>query len=233
MSAPLPIVLAFILCSLTGCACFDSCNWCSNPWADTDDGYDVPPAPDVNFPPPVLSIHVGETTKIIQEMSAELKHARHLHLQHANTYYNEEGIHTVQLQFISQDILELCEARMLIVDLSETLVAKYNENPLLFHEFAGGSLSPAGLEIYIDFESYYIKYVDPFYVKWLTMEGGFIRFYTQDADDLDKNNWHYRTEAFNTSKDIVYYQRLGEEAYDAAHGRAKSVFGTKRFYPED
>lgn len=231
MSARLPITIALMLCTLTSCACFDSCNFCFDPWSSSSN--DVPGAPDVILPSPVMSIHAQETTRIIQEMAAELKHARHLHLEQANTYYNEEGIHTVQLNFISQDILEMCEARMLIVDLVGTLLSKYNEDPLLFPELAGGGLYAHNLEIYIDFESYYIKYVDPFYVKWICMEDGGISFYTADADDLDKNNWHVKRESFYTSRDIVFYQRRGEEAYNTAHGKNKTIFGTKRYFPED
>ena len=232
MSARLPITLALMLCTLTSCGCFDSCNFCFDPWSSSNSN-DVPGAPDVNLPSPVLSIHAEETTRIIQEMAAELKHARHLHLEQANTYYNEEGIHTVQLKFISQDILELCEARMLMVDLVSTLLDKYNSDPLLFPELSNGGLYPQNLEIYINFESYYIKYVDPFYVKWVCMEDGSISFYTADADDTDKNNWHVKRESFYTSRDIVFYERKGEEAYDKAHGKGKTIFGSKRYYPED
>lgn len=231
MFAPLPLVISLMFSLLTGCACFDPFCICSD--SGSSGGYDVPSAPDASLPPPVLAVHAEEVTRIVQEMAAELKHARHLHLEDSNTYFNEEGIHTIQLTFISQDILELCPARMLIVDMVETLLAKLNSNPLLAPEFTNQGFFPHNLEIYINFESYYIKYVDPFYIKWICMEDGKITFYTADADDTDKMSWHSRKESFYTSRDIVYYERKGEQTYKDTHERARTIFGNKRFFPNE
>lgn len=230
MRVPLHLALLMTFSLLSGCACFDPFCWC------TGNSYfqaEVPPEPDVLLPPPVMSVHVDQVTGIIQELTAELKHARDLHLEQANTYYNEEGIHTIQLKFYSQAIVELCQARMLIVDLVETFLAKLNEDPYLAPEFVDGGFFPHNLEIYINFTSYYNKYVDPYYTKWIFMENGKIVFYTADVDDNDKSCWHTKRESFYTSRDIVYYQRQGEETYRFTHEPLRSIFGSKRFFPTE
>lgn len=223
------ITFSLTLSLLTSCSYFEPfCNDCAP--CSSNDGYDIPGAPDVNLPSPVLSIHAEEITAIVQDYSVELKNYKHLYLQHANTYYNEEGIHTIQLRYISQDLLELCEARKLIIDVSEGMLDQLNCNPLLVPEFTNHAFYPFNLEIYISFESYFAKYVDPFYVKWITMEDAKIAFYMADVNDNDKLCWHARKEAYNTSRDIVFYQRLAEDKFKAEHEPNRSVFSDKRFY---
>lgn len=195
--------------------------------------YPVPPAPYIELPKPRLSIHSGDVTAIVQDLAVEWKNQRHLHLRHANTYYNEDGIYAIQLRFISQDIIELCEARKLIIDVSEGLLEQLNSNPNLLAEFTNHAFYPFNLEIYIDFESYYIRYVDPFYIKWITMEDAQIAFYTYDVKDTDKKGWHARKESYSTSRDIVFYQRLGEDKYEAMHAPDRTIFGDKRLYLRD
>lgn len=226
--------LAFSL--LTSCSYFEPfhCESSCSPESSSSyyGNYDIPGAPDVDLPAPVLSIHAGEVTAIIQDYSVELKYQKHLHLQHANTYYNEQGIHTIQLRYISQDILELCDARKLIIDVSEGMLDQLNSNPVLVPEFTNYAFYPFNLEIYIDFESYFTRYVDPFYIKWISMENAVITYYSADVTDNDKNSWHARKEAYNTSRDIVFYQRLAEDKYKAMHEPNRAIFGNKRFYPE-
>lgn len=215
--------------SCDSCVPFDqSCNSC-----DRSGNNEVPEAPYVELPAPTLSIHAEEITAIIQEYSVELKNRKRLHLEHANTYYNEEGVQTIQLRYSSQDIIELCEARKLIIDVTEGMLDQLNSNPLLIPEFANQAFYPFNMEIYINFESYFIKYVDPFYIRWITMEDGQILFYTADVNDNDKSAWHYRKESYNTSRNIVLYQRLAEDNYKAMHETDRSVFGDKRFYAEE
>jgi hypothetical protein len=217
---------------LTGCSCFEPFSNDCAPCATGGSGYDIPEAPYVDLPSPVLSIHAEEITAIIQDYSVELKNFKHLYLQHANTYYNDAGIHTIQLSYISQDLLELCDARKLIIDVSEGLLDQLNSNPLLIPEFTNRAFYPFNLEIYINFESFFAKYIDPFYVKWIMMEDAKIAFYTADVNDNDKLCWHARKEAYDTSRDIVFYQRLAEDKFKAMYEPDRAVFGEKRYYPD-
>lgn len=238
MHSLLSAFLAMTLVLLSGCSCqnpFSNFN-CGIPnifgddSCDSNERYDVPQAPNVDLPPPVLSVHAEEITAIVQEYSVELRNLKRLHLRHANTYYNESGIHTIQLQYISQDIVELCQARKLIIDIAEGFLGQLNSNCLLVPEFSYGGFFPFNLEIYIHFESYFVKYVDPFYVKWIVMEDGAITFYTADADDNEKKGWHARKESYDTSRNIVLYERLAEDNWKAMHETNKAIFGEKRFW---
>ena len=65
------------------------------------------------------------------------------------------------------------------------------------------------------------------------MEDGVILYYTADVDDNMKRGWHYRKETYNTSRDIVFYQRLAEDKYKAMHEPDYALFGNKRYYPPE
>jgi len=222
----------FTLLSLTGCSSWDSSYSDDRMFSSPEN--DVPRAPVVDLPPPILSIHSQEITRIIQEVSVNFKHKRHLHLDQAHTYYNEEGIHTIQLEYNTQDLLDPCDARKLIVDLTDTLLTELNQNMYLVPEFPNFAFFPFNFEIYISFESYYARYVDPFYIRYICMEDGTIIYYAADLYDNDKSCWHSRRESYYTSRDIVFYQRLAEDDYKKKHNFDLSlIFGDKRYIPKD
>jgi hypothetical protein len=236
MQSLLPAMLSLTLIFLTSCSSTNPL-WVGN-WGFGDSvgeslygQNDIPDAPDADLPAPVLSVHAEEVTNIVQEYSVELKHLKRVHLQHAHTYYNEGGIHTIQLEYISQDIVELCQARNLIIDISEGFLEKLNSNPILVPEFTNQAFYPFNLEIYICFESYFVKYVDPFYIKWITMEDGVISFYAANADDLEKKGWQAKKESYDTSRNIVFYERMAEDNFKAMHETNRAIFGSKRFWP--
>jgi hypothetical protein len=188
----------------------------------------VPRPEDIPLPSEIVDS--AEMTCIIQDVTTAWKYDKHLHLEHANTYY-KEGIHTVQLQFISQDIIEMCEARDLIVSITEEILARINQSPIAGPDLSNYPFQPSNLEIYITFESYYGKYCDPHYIAWIGMEDAVITFYTFDLLDHMKSCWHRRVETYPTSREIVMCQREAEKKYNESHLKNVNVFGSQRYYP--
>lgn len=233
--AAMLMAFSFMSClCLTSCSCFDGCSFFDRDACRAASiRSSVPLAPDDEPPPPVLSVHTDEVLNIIQEVSTNFKHDRHINLQHSHTYFNEDGIQTIQLQYITQNISDMCEARMLIVDLVEALLTRLNENPYLIPEFPNFAFYPYNFEIYITFESFFIRYIDPFYIKWICMEDGQIAYYAANLDDNNKDCWSVRRESFYTSRDIVFFERKAEDEYKKAHSIDFSIFGDKRFVPKD
>lgn len=186
----------------------------------------------VDLPPPVLSIHSQEVTNIIQQVSVEFKHNKqHLNLEDARTFYNEEGIHTIQLTYSTQTLADVCDARVLIVDLVQSLLDNLNSNQYLLPEFPNFAFYPFNFEIMITFQSFYARYIDPYYIRYICMNDGEIAYYSADLLDNDKSCWHVRRESFYTSRDIVFFQRTAEEEYKLLHSPDMSIFGNKRWFP--
>lgn len=188
-----------------------------------------PPWQSVPKDPP--AIHTEEATRIVQEFAVDMEHKKKLHLERSKTCFNENGITAVQMEFISQDLIELCEARKLIVDMTEDLLERLNQDTILGPEFASFPFRPENLELYITYESYFGKYIDLIYIHWIGLEDGTVSFYTWELEYDANQCWHCKKEAYATSREIVVYQREAEQKYQETHEPVQSVFGPERYYP--
>ena len=78
----------------------------------------------------VQKIDAPEIVHVIQNYLAYLRHEKHLRLEDSGVYYNDY-INAIRMEFICMDLLEVREARMLLVDLVEGLLVEMNKNPVL------------------------------------------------------------------------------------------------------
>jgi hypothetical protein len=160
----------------------------------------------------VKKIDAPEIVHAIQNYLAYLRHEKHLRLEDSSVYY-DDYINAIRMEFISQDIMEVREARMLLVDVVEGLLAELNKNPVLGPEFITYPLTPRQLEIYINFESYYGIYGDPYYVGWMKLEKDTSYFYAFDLKYPGLNVWDYRIEPYFKSREFVVYERESEQLF--------------------
>lgn len=218
MHTVLRIFIGIILVCLSGCAPV------SYPFF-SDEEPNLPPVPKYD----IDSLAV---TCLIQEFTVQLKHDKYLDLGHAKTLY-DDGIETIQLDFTTQNIMGMCEARELIVDVVEGLLSRINADSVVGFELANYPFTPANLEIYITFESYFPRYVDPYYMQWVCLEDGLVTYLAADVQDLDKSCWHERHESYETSREIVICQRKGEKKYAENHKPLMDIFGSQRYYPPE
>ncbi len=181
----------------------------------------------------VKKIDTNELVHVVQQYVAYLKYVKHLRLEDCKVYYID-SVNTIHMEFLSQDLLEVGEARMLMVDLVEGLLAALNQDPILGPQFITYPLTPRQLEIFVDFESFDGIYDDPYYVGWMEMEQETATYYafnlkytgwdygSQLYGGLDY--WNYRTEPYTKSREIVIHEREGENMF-------KQVFETEQNTP--
>ncbi len=175
-------------------------------------------------------IDSSPVTSAIQIFSIEMEKKHKVHLEHAKTFY-DDGISKIQLEFSSQNIIDLCEARKLIVDMTETFLAKINRNPLISMDLKNYPFSANSLELYITFESYFGKYIDPNYIHWICMEDNLVDYYLFDLIDPLTNKWKSRHESYPTSREIAVFQQEAEKQYEESNRPKINVFGEQRYYP--
>ena len=167
----------------------------------------------------VKKIDAPEIVHVIQNFLAYLRHEKHLRLEDSGVYYNE-FINSIRMEFICMDLLEVREARMLLVDLVEGLLVELNKNPVLAPEFITYPLTPRHLEIYIDFESFYGLFNDVYYVGWIKLEKDIAYYYAMDLKypsgmlNLPNINfWDFRIEPYYKSRELVIYERESEQLF--------------------
>lgn len=139
----------------------------------------------------------------------------------------------LRFDFSSQDIIEMCPARDLLVDIVENILERINMAGF------GSKIQPYPftadqLEIYIDFQSYYGVYCDPTYIGWIVLENGMSFFYTflvKDKDPRTPDLWQVRREPYFKSRSFVYLQRASEARYEKTHEATKYDFHKNRMAP--
>jgi hypothetical protein len=79
-------------------------------------------------------------------------------------------------------------------------------------------LTPAQLEIYVDFQSYYGLYIDTYYVGWMKLEKDTSTFYAYNIKYPgmflpSQNSWNYRVEPYFKSREYVVFERESEDLF--------------------
>jgi hypothetical protein len=175
-------------------------------------GEAIAPLESVGVGPWTKKIDSPEIVHTIQHYLAYLRHEKHLRLEDSGVYYNDY-VNTVRMEFISQDVLEVREARFLLVDVVEGLLAELNKNPVLAPEFITYPLQPQQLEIYINFESFHGMYVDPYYVGFVKLEEGNAHYYAFNTKYNGLDTWNYRIEPYSKSLEFTVFEREAENVF--------------------
>lgn len=219
------LLAVILLFALSGC-----CAW---PFAD--------PAPEpVEVPNPFAprpldtAINVEEITYLVENVTVNLRHRKHLYLQHAVSYFYD-SVQSLRLEFVCSDVIDLTKARELLVDTVEDLLAALNQDPLISSQFEQYPLTADRLEIYIDYDSFYGLFVDPIRVAWTGMIDGIVSFYYFDLKDPEDDCWHWKKEFYKTTRELVVYRRSAERRYQESQELPAHdvIFGKSRYIPED
>lgn len=203
------ILMLFMLTALTGC----------RPW-----WYN---------PEPAWMVDGEAITALTIEYANDLQHLRRLHFDDAVVFYTPHGqaVDRVRLKFSSQDVMELREARELLVDVTEGLLDRLNDSVFVGYE----PLNANNIEIYITFESYLGYYVDKLYIHRIVLEEGMSYFYAFDVTnefniwERDVECWHHRVEPYFKTLQFVTYQRLANKNYELQHPKKKPLFSNAMF----
>jgi hypothetical protein len=222
------LILFFSIFFLTGCSRCSVCvpDWlklpkmdCSYfrfPWSEDD--------PYLTEEKIVYDVDEQEMTRVVWYYANEMMHEKRLRLEDSRLFVKGGMISKIRLSFTSQDLKDLCDARALLVDVTEGMMERVQEN-----EFLSGYLptdfGAKNMEIYINFESDFGLFVDPAWVGWAILQDGISYFYAFDVkDDLfEFTFWHDRVEQYYKSLQIVTFQREAEESYKQSHETKKET----------
>lgn len=163
----------------------------------------------------LMQFDTDEFSQVVWDYVTELKYDRRLHLENAMVCF--DGHSKLRLQFSTQLIIEMCEARELLVDVAEGLLDKINHNKGVASLLDPYPLTADQLEIYIDFQSYYGLYADPFYIGWVVLEDGMAYYYAFTLKNTKLNSWEVRSEPYFKSRSFVFFEREAEKKYKEAH----------------
>ena len=162
--------------------------------------------------PVVKKIDSEEVSKIVVNFATAMKVEKHLELEDSWAYYNDD-IEKFYLEFSSQRALTVYDARLILVELVEEFLYRVNNNNFVSFELRQYPLTADNLDVKINFESFYGRYIDEQYVGWLRLKNGCVRFYAFDNKDLSINgiDWHQiRFEPYVKSRELALLKRQAD-----------------------
>lgn len=152
-----------------------------------------------------------EMTKIVLTYARDLKKQYKLKLHDSRMYYND-NIYKLRLDFTSQQITELCEARFLLVDIVEGYLKRINDNSILRGQIADRPFTAKNIEVHVTFTSFYVKFDDPMYVQAIILEDGTAFYFNAELEQRTSEYWHKRIEPYSKTLQIVNIEReIGPE----------------------
>lgn len=168
----------------------------------------------VECPP---DVNIEEMTWLVQRAAVKFKHECFLRHEHSRVVYDNSGFLRLEFQFSTQDIMEVDEARGLLVDYVEFVLGEINRDALLCGQLSQYPFTADNLDIIILCESFLPSYVDPFYVGCIKLKHGYSYFYAADEKDQSLYSWHSRVEPYAKSREFINLERAAEREYSREH----------------
>lgn len=156
-----------------------------------------------------------ELSRLVINFALKMKVEKHLELEDSWSE-SHDSLDRMTLRFSSQRLLTVYDARLLLVEVVEEFLSRLNQNSILRHQLWKTPFEAGDLDVKINFESYYGRYIDEKYVGCVWLNQGMVYFYAFDAKDHSYNgiDWrHFRIEPYAKSRELALLKReadLGE-----------------------
>lgn len=165
--------------------------------------------------PVVKKIDSEELSRIIVNFATKMKIDKHLELEDSWAAY-DDSILRVCIQFSSQRLLTVYDARLLMVEVVEELLYRLNNNSIISFELARFPFTARDLDVKINFESFYGRYIDEQYIGMAWLQAGCVHFYAFDRKDPSLNgiDWdHHRFEPYTKSRELALLKKRADLPY--------------------
>ena len=150
-------------------------------------------------------------SEVIIPYAVELRQTKRLRLEDSVVYYNDDFAERFRVIFSSQEILEVCQCRDLLVSVTEGLLERMNASPSVAASFDHFPITADDLEFYFSFESYDIEFNDGTYIAWMSLHDGTVRYLNGLVKNPRIDFWDARVEPYYKSLQFVQIERAAEE----------------------
>lgn len=168
------------------------------------------------------NLDTEEMTWIVQQIAVKFRHEHFLRHEHSRVLFDSEGFTRLGFQFSTQNIMEVGEARGLLVDFVEFALGEINRDPLLCGQLAQYPFTADQLDVIISCESFLPEYIDPYYVGYIKLKHGYTYIYAADEKDVSLYSWHSRVEPYEKSREFIMLERAAERKYEKETTKPKA-----------
>lgn len=163
--------------------------------------------------PLIKKIDSEELSKLVINFSVKMKREHRLDLEDSWAAYDDQ-IKKICLRYSSQQLLEMKEARLLLVELVEEFLARLNNHSVLGFQLETSPFTANNLDVQINFESFYGYYLDPLYIGLIWLQAGCTHFYAFDRKNPDIDWDHHRFEPYFKSRELALFQKEADLPYE-------------------
>lgn len=174
------------------------------------------------------AIDATEVSRQILTYSEKLRFQKHLQLEDSVVYYNSK-INRIRLDFSSMDVLDIWEARALLVDLVDEFLERINGNAIIYRDLGTFPFTASDLEVYIYFKSFYNHYVKLDSIGMISLKQGIASYIASDGFDCEGPCWRKRNEYYFQSRNFITFKRQGEALYKPDTESDFNIFGDERY----
>lgn len=141
---------------------------------------------------------------VVVTYSDELERYKRLFLTDSRAFF-DHYVEFVWMKLRTQEIMEVYEARDLLVYIVEGFLARVNEDPQVSYDLSEFPFTAKNLIIEIEFDSFY-QYLNPRTIGRIHMHDGDIHYYASDALDPDTAWFHLRCEPYEKALRFSKYK---------------------------
>jgi hypothetical protein len=137
-----------------------------------------------------------------------------IYLRHSYTYRDPCKGPVIWMDFTSQDLLDVNEARRVMVETVEGFLGRLNNDPEIAIAFNNVPFTFENLYVSIEYESYFGQYVDPLYVARTELKDSwFTASYAHTAFNERAPIFHMHKEPYESSRFFIMVQDDIEDAH--------------------
>ena len=166
----------------------------------------------------------------VETINVDRKHQ--IIFEDSRIFYNDEYIEKFWLKFVTQDIVDIWQARKIITEIVEGWVERFNHDPRLYVNALDNELSPANIDVTIIFESWEGLYIDPLYVASINLQDGMVYYYAYDVFDPSLDVWHQRVEPYNKTRLLADAKMRATIPWTLESGKKKKSILNDLFNPK-
>jgi hypothetical protein len=176
---------------------------------------------DCNLPVIIQKVDVNSFSEVIIPYATELGHTHRLRFEDSKVYY-DDFVQRFRVIWSTQQIVELCEARDLLVTVVEGLLERLNANSQVIASFDHYPITSDDLELYFFYSCNFVEFDDPTYMAFVSLHDGTVRYINGLIKDPRNDWWDARTETYDEAYRFATLTRASEKAYLDAHAPKKS-----------
>lgn len=180
----------------------------------------------------VKKIDSEEISRIVINFSRKMKQEHFIELEDSRVEYND-FVKKIYLEYSSQKLLTVYDARLLMVELVEEFLYRLNNNTIVSFELERFPFTADDIEVKINFESFYGRYIDELYVGLAWLKCGCVYFYAFDIKDETGIDWsHDRWEPYFKSRELALLKKEADMPFlEPVKMRKPSSFIYERYRP--